>query len=200
MKRIVIGISGASGAIYGIRMLEALRGRAESHLILSELARKTITEETAYCIADVEAMASYCHDINDLLAPVASGSFLTDGMVIIPCSIRSLSGVANSYDENLLLRAADVTLKERRRLVLAVRECPLHTGQLRLMLQVSEMGAIVFPPMPAFYHKPVSVDDVISHTIGKILDLFGIEHTLFQRWQGGSRREHTRECRPGEGD
>jgi flavin prenyltransferase len=185
MKKIVVGISGASGAIYGIRMLEALKGRAESHLILSDMARQTITQETSYRVSDVEAIASYVHGVNDLLAPVSSGSFRTDGMVIIPCSIRSLSGVANSYNENLMLRAADVTLKERRRLVLAVRECPLHTGQLRLMLDASEMGAIVFPPVPAFYHKPESLDDVLNHTIGKILDLFDIEHTLFKRWEGG---------------
>ena len=184
MKRLVIGISGASGAIYGIRMMEALKGHAESHLILSEMARQTITQETAYRVSDVEAMASYIHDVRDLLAPVSSGSFRTDGMVIIPCSIRSLSGVTNSYNENLILRAADVTLKERRRLVLAVRECPLHTGHLRLMLQASEMGAIVFPPVPAFYHMPETLDDVIHHTIGKILDLFDIEHTLFKRWEG----------------
>jgi len=187
MKQLVVGISGASGAIYGIRMLEALKGRAESHLILSDMARQTITEETSYRVAEVEALASCVHNVHDLLAPISSGSFRTDGMVIIPCSIRSLSGVTNSYNENLMLRAADVTLKERRRLVLAVRECPLHTGHLRLMLQASEMGAIVFPPIPAFYHRPESLDDVINHTIGKILDLFDIEHTLFKRWEGGRR-------------
>ncbi len=188
MKKIVVGISGASGAIYGIRMLEALKGRAESHLVLSVMARQTIAEETSYRVSEVEAIASHVHDVNNLLAPISSGSFRTDGMVIIPCSIRSLSGVTNSYNENLMLRAADVTLKERRRLVLAVRECPLHTGQLRLMLQASEMGAIVFPPMPAFYHRPESLDDIINHTIGKILDLFDIEHTLFKRWEGVSSR------------
>ncbi|MCK5551655.1 MAG: UbiX family flavin prenyltransferase [Deltaproteobacteria bacterium] len=184
MRRIIVGISGASGVIYGIRMLEALKGQAESHLIISSAARETISLETPYKASEIEKMATFVHGIDDLGATLSSGSFQTDGMVIIPCSMKSLSAVANSYAENLIIRAADVTLKERRRLVLVVRECPLHTGHLRLMLRVSQMGAIIFPPVPAFYHNPKTLDEVINHTIGKILDLFGIEHTLFRRWEG----------------
>lgn len=184
MKRIIVGISGASGAIYGIRMLEALKGRAESHLIMSTTARDIIAMETSYEAAEIEKMASVVHEIDDLAAPISSGSFQTDGMVIIPCSVKTLSAIANCYNENLMTRAADVTLKERRRLVLVVRECPLHTGHLELMRRVSQTGGIVFPPVPAFYHQPKTLDDVISHAIGKILDLLGIEHTLFRRWEG----------------
>jgi flavin prenyltransferase len=184
MKRIVIGISGASGAIYGVRLLEALKGRAETHLIISDLGRETIALETSYAVADVEAMASSVHGFHDLTASLSSGSFRTDGMVIIPCSVKTLSAVAHSYNANLIARAADVTLKERRRLVLAVRETPLHTGHLRLMLQASEMGAILFPPVPGFYHGPKTLDDIVNHTVGKILDLFDIDHHLFERWRG----------------
>jgi flavin prenyltransferase len=184
MKRIVVGISGASGAIYGIRVMEALKDRVESHLIISDLGRETIPLETSYRVTDVEAMASCVHGFHDLTAPVSSGSFRTDGMIIIPCSIKTLSAVAHSYNENLMARAADVTLKERRRLVLAVRETPLHTGHLRLMLEASEIGAILFPPIPGFYHKPKALDDIVNHTVGKILDLFEIEHNFFKRWHG----------------
>jgi len=187
MKKIIVGISGASGAIYGIRMLEALRGRTETHLIISSAARDTISLETSYRIHDVEDTASFVHRIDDLAAPISSGSFRTDGMVIIPCSIKTLSAVANSYTENLMARAADVTLKERRRLVLVVRECPLHSGHLGLMLRASDMGAIIFPPSPAFYYRPTSLDDIVNHTIGKILDLFGLDHA-FKRWEGRDQR------------
>lgn len=185
MKRIVVGITGASGAIYGIRALEALQGKAETHLIISDSAKKTISLETSREIGDIEAMASVVHDDHDLAASISSGSFRTDGMVILPCSIKTLSAVANSFNETLIARAADVTLKERRRLVLAVRETPLHTGHLRLMLQASETGAIVFPPVPGFYGKPATLDDIVNHTVGKILDLFEIEHELFMRWGQG---------------
>lgn len=184
MKRIIVGISGASGVIYGIRMLQALSGNAESHLIISSAAREIVSLETSYEISQIEKLATVVYGINDLAAPPSSGSFRTDGMIIIPCSIKSLSAVAHSYDENLIVRAADVCLKERRRLVLVVRECPLHTGHLRLMLRASQMGAIVFPPVPAFYHKPKTLDEAINHTVGKILDLFGLEHNLFRRWEG----------------
>jgi 4-hydroxy-3-polyprenylbenzoate decarboxylase len=187
VKRIIVGISGASGVIYGIRFLEALRGRAESHLILSAHAREIISMETSYKTDEIEAMATVVHEIHDLAASVSSGSFRTDGMVIIPCSIKTLSAMANSFNENLMIRAADVTLKERRRLVLVVRECPLHEGHLKLMLLASRMGGVVFPPVPAFYHKPDTIDDIISHTVGKVLDLFEIEHTLFKRWEGRER-------------
>ena len=185
MKRIIVGISGASGAIYGIRMVEALRGLAETHLIVSHAGRETISLETSFGIGEVEAMAGFVHKIDDIAAPISSGSFRTDGMIIIPCSIKSLSAVANSYTENLMARAADVTLKERRRLVLAVRECPLHSGHLKLMVRASEMGAIIFPPVPAFYYRPESLDEVVNHTVGKILDLFNLEHP-FRRWEGKS--------------
>ena len=151
MKRIIVGITGASGVIYGIRALEALQGKAETHLIISEAAKRTISLETSWEIARIESMASVVHDDHNLAASISSGSFRTDGMVILPCSIKTLSAVANSFNETLITRAADVCLKERRKLVLAVRETPLHTGHLRLMLQASETGAIVFPPVPGFY-------------------------------------------------
>ena len=184
MKRIVVGISGASGAVYGIRLMEVLRSRAETHLIISDLGRETISLETRYAAPEVETMASCVHGFHDLTSPLSSGSFRTEGMVIIPCSIKTLSAVAHSYNDNLMVRAADVALKERRKLVLAVRETPLHTGHLKLMLQASEMGAILFPPIPGFYHNPKTLDDIVNHTIGKILDLFDIEHNLFKRWHG----------------
>lgn len=184
MKKIIIGITGASGVIYGIRALQALQGKAETHLIISTAAQKTIALETTWAIADIEAMASIVHDDRNLAAAISSGSFRTDGMIILPCSIKTLSAVANSFNDNLIARAADVCLKERRKLVLAVRETPLHTGHLRLMLQASETGAIVFPPVPGFYSKPASVDDIVNHSVGKILDLFDIEHELFKRWTG----------------
>ncbi|MBW2122046.1 MAG: UbiX family flavin prenyltransferase [Deltaproteobacteria bacterium] len=188
MKRIIVGISGASGVVYGARMVDSLSGRVESHLIISPAAREIISLEMPGKAAEIEKMASFVHGIDELGAPIASGSFRTDGMVIIPCSVKSLSAVANSYDENLMIRAADVTLKERRPLVLVVRECPLHTGHLELMLRASRMGAIVFPPVPAFYHGPETLDDVIDHTVGKILDLLDVEHELFRRWEGAERQ------------
>jgi 4-hydroxy-3-polyprenylbenzoate decarboxylase len=185
MKKLVVGISGASAAIYGIRMLEAVQSlNVESHLVISEPARKIIPLETDYQIQDVEAMANYVYPIDDVGAAIASGSFRTDGMVIIPCSIKSLSAVANSYNDNLLARAADVTLKEKRRLVLVVRETPLHKGHLRLMLDAADMGGVIYPPMPAFYSMPQTIDDLVNHTVGKVLDLFDIEHNLLNRWKG----------------
>ena len=181
--RIVIGISGATGTIYGVRLLEVLKERRiETHLIISATAKKILLEETSHSIEKVERLASCVYDNDDLGAAVSSGSFRTDGMIIIPCSIKTLSGIAHSYNENLLTRAADVTLKERRRLVLVVRETPLHHGHLELMLQASRIGAILFPPMPAFYFKPRTIDDLINHTVGKVLDLFGMDHDLFVRW------------------
>ena len=181
--RLVVGISGATGAIYGARLLEVLKEkRVETHLIITSTSKRILIEETAYTVEAVEAMASHVHENDDLGAPISSGSFKTDGMVVIPCSIKTLSGIAHSYNENLLTRAADVTLKERRRLVLAVRETPLHQGHIELMLQVSRMGAILFPPMPAFYAHPKTIDDLVNHTVGKILDLLGIDHNLFVRW------------------
>lgn len=184
MKRLVIGISGASGIVYGIRMLEVLQGQIETHLIITEQAKKTLSLETDMTVEAVESLASSVHSDIDLSSPLASGSFKTEGMVIIPCSIKTLSAVANSYCQSLISRAADVNIKERRRVVLVVRETPLHLGHLRLMARVTEMGGVILPPVPAFYHKPKTIQDIIDHSIGKILDLFEIPHDLFRRWHG----------------
>ena len=187
MRKLTIGISGATGAIYGIRLLEILsKSDVETHLIITEAAENTIRMETDRKIEDVRSLAKVTHDIKNLGADVSSGSFLSEGMVIIPCSIKSLSGIANSFNENLLIRAADVTLKERRKLVLVVRETPLHLGHIELMLQASRMGAILLPPVPAFYFHPKTIDDLINHTVGKVLDLLGINHHLFNRWGSNS--------------
>lgn len=184
--KLIVGISGASGAVYGIRLLEVLRqAGVESHLILTPAAQETIRLETNCAVEEVKALATQVYAIDDIGAAIASGSFKTVGMVVVPCSIKSLSAIAHSYNDDLLVRAADVTLKERRRLVLVVRETPLHQGHLRAMLQLSEMGTIILPPVPAFYHFPKTVDDIVNHTIGKLLDLFDIEHNLFKRWRGG---------------
>ena len=181
--RLTIGISGATGAIFGIRLLEFLsKSDVETHLIITEAGENTILMETDWKVEEVKSLAKVVHDIKDLGADISSGSFLSEGMVIIPCSIKSLSGIANSFNENLLIRTADVTLKERRKLVLVVRETPLHLGHIELMLQASRMGAILLPPVPAFYFYPKTIDDLINHTVGKVLDLFGINHHLFQRW------------------
>lgn len=186
--RIVVGISGASGAIYGVRTLEVLRRiGVETHLVLSETAGQTIEYETDYSLDQVLAMATQVYPVHDVAASISSGSFKTDGMIVAPCSIKTLSGLANSYNDNLLTRAADVTLKERRKLVLVVRETPLHLGHLRLMTGATEMGAVILPPMPAFYHRPQSVDDIIDQTIGKVLDQFGLDAALFSRWSGLER-------------
>ena len=184
--KLIIGINGASGVIYGVRLLEVLTRRAdvETHLVISPAGEHTIEIETSFKPAQVRALASYSYRIDDIGASLASGSFAHDGMIIAPCSMKTLSAIANAYADNLLTRAADVTLKERRRLVLLVRETPLHLGHLRNMVCATEMGAIVMPPVPAFYHKPESIHDIIDHTVGKMLDLFGLEHTLYQRWTG----------------
>ncbi|HAP31683.1 MAG TPA: 3-octaprenyl-4-hydroxybenzoate carboxy-lyase [Firmicutes bacterium] len=183
--RIIVGISGATGAIYGVRIVEELyRLGMETHLIISDVGRKTIELETGYTVSQVEKMAAEVHNICNLAASVSSGSFQTEGMIIAPCSIKSLSAIANSYNANLLIRAADVQLKERRKLVLVVRETPLHGGHLRLMTMATETGAILLPPMPAFYHHPQTLDDLINQTVGKVLDQFQIEHNLFKRWRG----------------
>jgi 4-hydroxy-3-polyprenylbenzoate decarboxylase len=182
-KRIVVGISGASGVTYGVRMLELLRKTEfETHLIISRAGKLNIEIETSYKPGQVEAMADFTYDHKDMAAALASGSFLTEGMVVIPCTIKSLSGIANAYNENLLIRAADVTLKEKRKLVLVVRETPLHIGHLRLMTMAAEMGAHLLPPVPSFYHRPKTIDDIIDQTIGKVFDYIGIEHELFDRW------------------
>ena len=188
MKRLVIGIAGASGVIYGVRLLEVLHDvpNVETHLVLSDAARQTIGYETNFTVEKVMELADGQHSIKNIAASISSGSFKTMGMVVVPCSMKTLSGIAMSFSDNLLLRAADVTLKDRRPLVLLPRETPLHLGHLRLMVQVSEMGAILLPPMPAFYHRPKTVDDIINQTINRVLDLLKIEleHDLFDRWTG----------------
>ncbi len=184
-KRIIVGISGASGVIYGIRLLEVLKeARIETHAVISEAAKKNILLETDYAVEDVKKLASHVHDEKNMAAAISSGSFKTDGMVVAPCTIKTLSGIAHSYDENLMIRAADVILKERRKLVLVVRETPLHKGHLELMTRVADLGGIILPPVPAFYHVPETIGDIIDHTLGKILDCLGIENALFARWKG----------------
>jgi len=185
MKRIIIGIAGASGVIYGIEALRLLaKLDFEVHLVLSEAAKRNIQIETDFRVEEVESFAHVVHDSKDVGSSIASGSFITEGMIVAPCTIKTLSGIANSYTNNLLIRAADVTLKEKRKLVLVVRETPLHKGHLRLMTMAADMGAHILPPVPSFYHHPKTIEDVISQTIGKIFDYFHIEHQLFERWKG----------------
>ena len=187
MKRLVVGISGATGAIYGIRLLEFLsKTDVETHLLVTESAEKTIHIETSWSLERVKALAAVTYRMEDVGADISSGSFHAEGMVVIPCSIKSLSAIANSYNENLLIRAADVALKERRKLVVVVRETPLHRGHLSLMMNVADAGGVIFPPIPAFYFLPKTIDDLINHTVGRVLDIFGIDHRLFNRW--GSRK------------
>ena len=189
--KIVVGMSGASGSIYGVRMLEVLQqAGVETHLVMSDAAKRTIVYETDRSIADVKKLATHVHELSDIGACISSGSFRHDGMVIAPCSIKTLSALANSFNANLLIRAADVTLKERRKLVLMVRETPLHLGHLRLMTQVTETGAVILPPMPAFYHLPKTLDDIINQSVNKALDQFGVDVSLFKRWTGNEEREH----------
>ena len=185
-RRLVIGITGSSGALYGIRLLEVLHGEAgvETHLVVTKAAEINIEHETDRPADSFKHLATVCYDPGNLAASISSGSFPTDGMVVAPCSMHSLGAIATSQTTNLLLRAADVTLKERRRLVLLVRETPLHLGHLRLMTQVTEIGAIVMPPVPAFYAKPKTIDEMINQTVGRVLDLFGLPHDLVRRWQG----------------
>lgn len=184
-KRLIVGISGASGAIYGIRLLEKLSETdIETHVVISESARITLATETDYKIDYVHDLAYQVHSVKNIGASISSGSFETLGMVIAPCSIRSMSEIASGVTSSLLTRAADVVLKERRRLVLLVRETPFHLGHLRTMTQVTEMGAIVMPPVPAFYQKPETIDDIVNHTVGRCLDLFGIYDLGIKRWQG----------------
>lgn len=182
--RLVVGITGASGIIYGIRALEILRGMGvETHLIMSQSAEVTLAHECAAKVSDVKALADVVHRHGDLAAGPSSGSFRTLGMLVAPCSIRTLSEIAAGVASNLLTRAADVTLKERRRLVLMVRETPLHLGHLRSMTAVTEMGAIVAPPVPAFYNRPETLDDIVTHSVGRALDLFGLDAGVVRRWR-----------------
>lgn len=182
-QRMIVGISGATGIVYGIKLLKLLRHcKIESHLVLSKAAEMTLHYETNYRAADIRAMADYTYPIQDVGAAISSGSFSTMGMIVAPCSIRTLSAIAHSMTDNLLVRAADVTLKERRRLVLLVRETPFTHGHLQNMLKVTENGGIIAPPVPAFYTRPQSLDEIIEHTVGRALDLFGIDTESFPRW------------------
>jgi 4-hydroxy-3-polyprenylbenzoate decarboxylase len=186
-KRLVIGISGATGCVYGIRMLQVLHDidAIETHLIISHAAQQIIRAETDYDVNHVKSLASVVHDINNVGASIGSGSFHTIGMVIIPCTIKTLSGIANSFSDNLMIRAADVTLKEGRRLVLMVRETPFHKGHLRLMLQAADIGAVIIPAIPSFYQRPHTIDDIINQHVGRLLDVFDVTvPNLFKRWSG----------------
>jgi len=192
MERLIVGMSGASGAILGIRLLQVLsQSDYEVHLVVSDAAKRTIRMETDWKVQAVEAMADHVHDFQDIGAPISSGSFRTQGMIIIPCSIKTLSAVAYSFNTNLLVRAADVVLKERRKLVLVPRETPLHGGHLELMLKVTALGAQVLPPLLTFYHRPKTLDDMVNHLVGKALDTFGIDHDLFERWGANSEKSST---------
>ena len=182
-KRMIIGISGASGVTYGVRLLQLLRNAGvETHLVMSKTAEQTFAYETDRKIAAVRELANVCHPIDDMASAISSGSFRTAGMIVAPCSMRSMSEIASGVTTTLLTRAADVVLKERRRLVLMVRETPLHTGHLRTMTALSEMGAIIAPPVPAFYAKPENLDDMVEHTVGRVLDLFDIDIGVVRRW------------------
>jgi 4-hydroxy-3-polyprenylbenzoate decarboxylase len=190
-RRIIVGMTGASGAVYGIRLLEALRDhRLEVHLVMTKPAERTIVEETDKSVAYVRGLADVVHNVANIGASIASGSFRTDGMAVAPCSIRTVSAIAYCLADNLLTRAADVALKERRKLVLLVRETPLHAGHLKAMLAASESGAVIMPPVPAFYSKPTSLQEIVDHTVGRLLDWFDIEHSLVQRWGSTSERSN----------
>src|SRR5215831_6996844 len=185
-RRIIVGISGASAPVYGVRLLEVLHDvpGVETHLVLSAGARRTIEFEMDRDPDSVVALADVAHDERAVGDSIASGTFVTAGMVVAPCSIKTLSSIASSYDDNLITRAADVCLKERRRLVLVVRETPLHAGHLRLMLQATEAGAVILPPVPGFYHRPSTIGELVDHTVTKVLDQFGIHLDLIRRWEG----------------
>jgi polyprenyl P-hydroxybenzoate/phenylacrylic acid decarboxylase-like protein len=185
-KRLIVAITGATGSIYGLRILEALRasGGWESHLVVSEAGMLNAWQEYKLARKDIQKLADVVHSVRDIGASVASGSFITEGMVIAPCSMKTLSGVAHAFSDNLITRAADVVLKERRRLVLLTREAPLNLAHLRNMVAVTEMGGIIFPPVPAFYSGAKTIDDLVNHSVGRVLDLFGVEHDSVKRWQG----------------
>ena len=191
-RRLIIGISGATGAIYGVRMLEILSKieDIETHLVLSKAGKMTIQVETPYSVKNVEGLADVVHDINNVGASISSGSFRTEGMVIAPCSMKSMGAIAHSLGADLLVRSADVVLKERKKLVLVVRETPLHLGHLESMAALARIGAVIFPPVPAFYHRPKTLDDVINQTVTRILDQFDIDVTLFHRWDDEGMTRH----------
>jgi 4-hydroxy-3-polyprenylbenzoate decarboxylase len=186
LTRLIVGVSGASGSVYAIAALRALRavGGVETHLVLSQQARRTIALETDSTAEQVEQLADVVHRDGDLAASISSGSFKTDGMLVIPCSMRTASAIAYSFNANLLVRAADVCLKEKRRVVLVARETPLHLGHLRTLVQLAELGAVILPPVPGMYARPKTVEDIVAHTVGKALDQFGIDAKLFTRWSG----------------
>ena len=190
MKKLIVGISGATGMIYGIRLLEVLRTihEVETHLVMSPWARLNIEIETSYTPAEVEALADEVHSYRNQAASISSGSFKTDGMVVAPCSMKTLSAIVNSYADNLLTRAADVVLKERRTLVLMPREAPLHVGHCKLLYEAAQLGAVIAPPMPAFYSQPQTIDDLINHTVGRVLDLFDVDAGILKRWEGQNSR------------
>ena len=186
MKRIIIGISGASGVIYGIRLLEMLRpiSEVETHLVMSRYAKVNMKIETTYTVDYVESLADEVHNRSNQAASISSGSFKTEGMIVAPCSMKTLSGITNSYNDSLMVRAADVVLKERRRLVLMPREVPLHLGHCKLMYEAAKLGAIIAAPIPAFYNHPRTIDDIVNHSVGRILDMFNIETGIVKRWEG----------------
>jgi 4-hydroxy-3-polyprenylbenzoate decarboxylase len=186
MKRLIVGISGATGSIYGIRLLEILKaiGGVETHLIMSRYARLNVEIETTHTTQYVEALADEVHPFDNQAASISSGSFKTDGMVIAPCSMKTLSAIANSHSDNLMVRAADVVLKERRTLVLMPREVPLHVGHCKLLYEAAQMGAVIAPPVPAFYNQPQTIDDLVNHSVGRVLDLFDLEAGVVKRWAG----------------
>ena len=186
MRKIIVGMSGATGVIYGIRLLEVLKNidDVETHLMITPCARLNLEIETDYGPADVEALADEVHNIRNQAATISSGSFQTDGMVIAPCSMKTLSAIAHSYADNLLTRAADVILKERRTLVLMPREAPLHVGHCKLLYEAAQLGAVIAPPMPAFYNRPQTIDDLINHSIGRVLDLLDLDANIVKRWEG----------------
>ena len=188
-RRLIVAITGASGAIYGVRALEMLRARGDvqTHLILSASGARTLAEETDHSLAQVKALADQVHHARDIGAAIASGSFTTLGMLVAPCSVKTLSGIAHCYDDELVVRAADVCLKERRRVVLLFRETPLHAGHIALMDQATRNGAILMPPVPAFYHRPTTIADLVDQTVARALDLFGLEVPGVKRWDGGLR-------------
>jgi polyprenyl P-hydroxybenzoate/phenylacrylic acid decarboxylase-like protein len=185
-KRLIIGMTGATGSIYGLRILETLRaaGGWETHLIVSDAGMLNAFQEYRLARKDIHKLADVVHNVRDVGASVASGSFITEGMVIAPCSMKTLAGVAHAFSDNLITRAADVILKERRRLVLITREAPLNLAHLRNMVSVTEMGGVIFPPVPAFYSGAKTIDDLVNHTVGRCLDLFGVEHGTIKRWAG----------------
>jgi polyprenyl P-hydroxybenzoate/phenylacrylic acid decarboxylase-like protein len=183
MKKFVVGISGASGSILGIRLLQELKGKAETHLIITDSAKKILEHETGFNVKQVDKLATKSYSNSDFFASIASGSFLTDGMIIIPCSMKTLAGIASGFSDNLLLRCADVTLKERRRLILVARETPLSYIHIKNMETASKAGAVILPPVFSFYSKPKTIDDMVNHIVGKTLDVLGFENSLYKRWK-----------------